>query len=79
MLNNCIDRFPPPLGANCAVLRRSFIVGRAKRCRRERKMLPNLIASDFYDQGHLVDAGRQLNGFGDRPPAPVKPLADRRN
>ena len=79
MLNNWIDRFPPPLSANRAVLRRSFIVGRARRCRRERKMLPNLIASDFYDQGHLVDAVRQLNGFGDRPPAPVKPLADRPN
>ena len=42
-------------------------------------MLPNPIASDIYEQGHLVDAVRQPNGFGDLPPAPVKPLADRPN
>jgi hypothetical protein len=72
MLNNWIDRFPPPLSANRAVLRRSFILRRARRCRRERRMIPNLIASDFYDQGGLVQAVRRLNGFGDRAPAPTR-------
>jgi hypothetical protein len=72
-INNWIDRFPPPLEANRAVLKRKFILERARRCERERGHLPNLIASDFYDQGDLVDAVRELNGFGDIPPAPTRP------
>jgi hypothetical protein len=62
MINNWIDRFPPPLSANRAVLKRSFIEDRARRCARVRGHKANLIASDFYDQGKLVDAVRELNG-----------------
>jgi hypothetical protein len=69
MLNNWIDRFPPPLDANRAVLQRSFIDRRAKRCARVRGHRVNLIASDFYDQGDLVDDVRTLNGVTG-PPAP---------
>jgi hypothetical protein len=72
-INNWIDRFPPPLEANKAILKRKFIIERAKKCQRERGHLPNLIASDFYDQGDLVGAVRELNGLGDVPPAPTRP------
>ena len=67
MINNWIDRFPPPLSANRAVLKRSFIEDRARRCARVRGHKANLIASDFYDQGKLVDAVRELNGVTGRP------------
>jgi Short repeat of unknown function (DUF308) len=72
MINNWIDRFPPPLSANRAVLKRSFIERRARRCARERELRPALIASDFYDQGKLVDAVRELNGLAGKSPAPVR-------
>jgi hypothetical protein len=72
MINNWIDRFPPPLSANRAVLKRSFIERRARRCARERGLKPALIASDFYDQGRLIDAARELNGLSGRSPAPVR-------
>ncbi len=71
MLNNWIDRFPPPLDANRAVLKRSFILRRARRCARLRGMPANLVASDFYDQGKLVDAVRTLNGVSG-PQAPTR-------
>jgi hypothetical protein len=70
-LNNWIDRFPPPLSANRAVLKRSFIERRARRCARVRGQKANLIASDFYDQGHLVEAVRELNGVSG-PPSPTR-------
>lgn len=71
MVNNWIDRFPPPLSASRAVLRRSVIERRARRCARERGMRPNLIASDFYDRGRLVGAVRERNGLSRRP-APTR-------
>lgn len=70
MLNGWIDQFPPPLEANRAVTSFDFIVQRAQRCARERGMLPNLIATDFYDQGRLVDAVRDLNGLHGQRPSP---------
>ena len=69
-MNNWIDRFPPPLSANRAILRESFLLRRARRCRRRRGLLPNLIAGDFYDQGKLIEAVRVLNGVANRRPAP---------
>jgi hypothetical protein len=72
MLNHWIDRFPPPASANRAILTERFILRRARRCERVRAMLPNLIASDHYDEGRLVAAVRRLNGFGDAPPAPAR-------
>ena len=31
------------------------------RCERERSMLPNLIAVDFYDRTHVVQIARDVN------------------
>jgi hypothetical protein len=72
MINNWVDGFPPLLSANRAILKDSFIAGRARQCMRTRAMLPNVISSDFYDQGQLVSVVRRLNGLGDAPPAPIK-------
>ena len=74
MINNWIDRFPPPLSANRAVLKRSFIERRARRRARERELKPALIASDFYDQGQRIDAVRELNGLAGK--SPGSPCAD---
>jgi hypothetical protein len=72
MVNNWIDRFPPQITDNRKVLRRQFIERRARRCARERGLPVSLIASDFYDQGRLVDAVRELNGLAGREPAPTR-------
>ena len=72
MVNHWIDRFPPPATANRAVLSERFITDRAERCRRERRMRPNLIATDFYDEGNLVDAVRRLNRLEDQDPVPTR-------
>ena len=71
-VNNWIDRFPPPLSANREVLKPSFVQRRLRRCERERGLRPTLVASDFYDQGGLVEAAHRLNGMGDRKPAPPR-------
>jgi hypothetical protein len=71
MVNNWIDRFPPPLEANRPVLKRSFIEQRLRRCARQRGHMVNLIASDFYDQGDEVDAVRKYQGLTG-PPAPTR-------
>lgn len=71
-INHWIDRFPPPLRANRPVLERRFIERRLRRCHRQRGMLPNLIASDFYDQGDLVEAVAELNGVAGARPPPVR-------
>jgi gamma-glutamylcyclotransferase len=54
--------FPPRRSPNLALLKRSFIVERARQCERERHKLPNLILTDFYDSGDVVGAARVLNG-----------------
>jgi hypothetical protein len=39
----------------------SFLDGRARRCERERKLIPNLVAVDFYEAGGLFRVTRSLN------------------
>jgi hypothetical protein len=72
MLNHWIDRYPPSPTANRSILREDAILRRVRRCRRERGMLPTLIATDFYDEGELVRAVQRLNGLGARPRPPVR-------
>ncbi len=72
LMNHWIDRYPPSPAANRSILREEAIVRRARRCRRERGMLPTLIATDFYDEGELVRAVQRLNGLGARPRPPVR-------
>jgi hypothetical protein len=72
MINNWADGFPPLLSANQAILKRSFILGRARQCTRERGQRPSIIASDFYDKGDLVQVVRELNGLRNVTPAKAK-------
>ena len=72
MLNHWIDKFPPPLSQSRAVLREAFVRDRSDRCARVRAQTPNMIATDFYDQGKLIESVRALNGLEGKPPAPVR-------
>ncbi len=75
MMNDWADVFPPRRSPNLPLIKRDFILGRARRCESERGHLPNLILTDFYDSGDVVGAARELNGLGSEPPAPIVPVA----
>ena len=38
-----------------------FLLGRAERCERERKLVPTLVAVDFYKSGDLFRVVEELN------------------
>jgi hypothetical protein len=61
MLNHWIDRFPPPPSANGAILTRAFLQKRIANCEKARGMPVSLIATDFYEQGALMDVADQIN------------------
>jgi hypothetical protein len=61
MLNHWIDRFPPPPSANGAILTRAFLERRIADCAKERGQPVSLIATDFYEQGDLIDVAREIN------------------
>jgi hypothetical protein len=71
MMNNWADVFPPRRSPNVALVQRAFILGRAKQCETERRHIPNIILTDFYDSGDVVGAARVLNGLGEQAAAPV--------
>src|SRR5829696_7899812 len=60
MLNHWIPPFPPSVTRNQRI-GGSFLRGLVGRCERERSMLPNLIAVDFYERTHVVEIARGLN------------------
>jgi hypothetical protein len=74
MMNNWADVFPPRRSPNLPLLKRSFILKRARQCEAERHRVPNLILTDFYDSGDVVGAARVLNGLGEEKPAPIVPV-----
>jgi hypothetical protein len=74
MMNNWADVFPPLRSPNLPLLKREFIVRRARRCEAERHRLPNIILTDFYDSGDVVGAARVLNGLGEQKPAAIVPV-----
>ena len=61
MLNHWIDRFPPPPSANGAILTREFLRKRIAACEKARGMPVSLIATDFYEQGALMDVAEEIN------------------
>jgi hypothetical protein len=61
MLNHWIDRFPPPPSANGAILTRAFLRKRIADCEKARGMPVSLIATDFYEQGALIDVADEIN------------------
>jgi hypothetical protein len=61
MLNHWADLFPPKLTANRPFQRKQFILNRAHKCAKLRGLPVNMIAVDYYDQGALIPAVKELN------------------
>jgi hypothetical protein len=61
--NHWVEKLPrsPDLGAEVNAY--DFLIERARECRRRRGLLPNLVAVDFYDEGDIFEASRNLNGL----------------
>lgn len=63
LMNHWIETAPNPLPTNAEVVNAyDFLLARARRCEKERGMLPNIIAVDFYRTGGLLDVAATLNG-----------------
>lgn len=74
MMNNWADIFPPRPSPNVPLVKRSFILKRARQCDRQRGMLPNLILTDYYDRGDVIGAVNELNGVAGQRPARTEPV-----
>ena len=59
-LNHWIDRFPPQPSQNRRVAG-EFLEERARRCGVERRLVPNILAVDFYDRSGVVQAAAAIN------------------
>ena len=66
LLNHWIERVNPSPGLAAEVNERERIVRRARRCQRERGLVPNIVAVDFYDEGDLIGAVDALNRVSPR-------------
>jgi hypothetical protein len=60
MLNHWIPPFPPSVTRNQAI-GGTFLRARVGRCERQRELLPNLLAVDFYERTGVVGIARDLN------------------
>jgi hypothetical protein len=65
LMNNFIESTPPVPTKAEPVNAYDFLVKRGRNCIRERGMVPNLIAVDFYRTGDLFKACRTLNGISE--------------
>ena len=62
-INHWIETTPTPLPSNAEIVNaRDALLGRARECQRERGMLPNILAVDFYRTGDLFGVVEVLNG-----------------
>jgi hypothetical protein len=63
LMNNWIETTPAPLPSNAEIVNSyDFLLKRARACKKTRKMMPNLIAVDFYKTGDLIRVVDALNG-----------------
>jgi hypothetical protein len=60
-LNHWVERVNPSPSLAERVNAYGVLLARARRCRSERGLLPNLVNVDFYDEGDLFGAVRALN------------------
>jgi hypothetical protein len=68
LMNHWIETTPTPLPSNAEIVNAyDFLLKRARACQKERKMIPNLVAVDFYRSGDLMRVVDTLNGFGPKP------------
>jgi len=67
-INHWIETTPAPRPSNADLVNaRDVLLSRARRCQRERGLLPNLLAVDFYRSGDLFEVVDELNGVSDSP------------
>ena len=66
LLNHWIERVNPSPALARKVNERRRILRRARRCRAERGLQPNIVAVDFYDEGALLEAVDALNRVSPR-------------
>jgi hypothetical protein len=72
-VNHWVQTAPAPLPSNAEIVNAyDFLLQRARACKRERRMTPNLIAVDFYGTGDLFRVVRALNGIKESSPAPAR-------
>jgi len=65
LINNWIETAPAPKPSNAQIVNAyDFLLKRAQECERERHMLPNLLAVDFYKTGDLFKVVETLNRIG---------------
>ena len=64
LINHWIETAPASKPSNAAIVNAyPVLLKRARECRRVRKMVPNLLAVDFYRTGDLFKVARALNGI----------------
>jgi hypothetical protein len=63
LMNHWIETAPTPLPSNAEIVNAyDFLLRRARECRSQRGMIPNLVAVDFYRTGDLIRVVDALNG-----------------
>jgi len=68
MMNHWIETAPASNPKNAEIVNAyDFLLARARACQKERGMVPNLIAVDFYRSGDLIRVVNTLNGVADAP------------
>lgn len=73
MMNNWADIFPPRPTPNLPLVKRDFILARARQCVEQRGRTPNLILTDYYNRGDVAAAVALLNGLGNQKAAETRP------
>jgi MFS family permease len=64
LINHWIETAPAPKPSNAEIVNAyDVLLKRAQQCQRERHMLPNLLAVDFYKTGDLFRVVEALNGI----------------
>jgi len=72
LMNHWVQTTPAPLPSNAEIVNAyDFLLKRARACKRERGIMPNLIAVDFYRTGDLFKVVRTLNGIKEPASPPV--------
>ncbi|MEH3055073.1 MAG: hypothetical protein PGN13_13920 [Patulibacter minatonensis] len=61
LVNHWIEAYPPNPRSAEIVNQPPFLLDRARRCMRERGLVPNLLAVDFVERGDVVGAAATLN------------------
>jgi hypothetical protein len=60
LLNHWIDTFPPSVSRNGRI-GADFLGRRAQECGQVRRLVPNMLAVDFYERSDVVEVARRFN------------------